>query len=436
MPERVKFGDMLASLRRSLEAIPEHRTGKNIQYDMVDAGLGAFSVFCLQSPSFLAYQEQMRKQHGRDNARSLFGIETIPSDGQIRNLFDPVAPDFLYEPFWDIYHLVQHSGYLEDYRHVAGTLLLSFDGTRFFSSERIHCDQCTVYQYESGTSYAHTVLGAVLSAPGQTHVLALEPEFVTPQDGHDKQDCEQQAIKRWLTRNARRFEDWSVTVLTDDLHSHQPLCEVLRENKFHFILTCKPESHPTLYQELELLAKVQGAHQTHTLRRWVGHHYEEWRYHWVQDVPLRTGKDALRVNWCEVTVIRESTGEQLYHNAWITSHELTPETVEAVADAGRARWKVENEGFNVLKRQGYEFEHNFGHGHQHLSMVLLTLLFLAFLVHSVLHLTWAVYQAIRKALGARRNFFNDLRALTRYFYFEDWEGMIRFMAEQLEVGPI
>jgi len=47
-----------------------------------------------------------------------------------------------------------------------------------------------------------------------------------------------------------------------------------------------------------------------------------------------------------------------------------------------------------------------------------------------------VYQAIRKALGARRNFFNDLRALTRYFYFEDWEGMIRFMAEQLEVGPI
>jgi len=435
MPERVEFEDMLASLRRSLEAIPEHRRGHNIQYSLVDAGLGAFAVFCLQSPSFLAFQQQMRKQHGRDNAKSLFGIENIPSDGQIRNLLDPVALGYLRKPFWDIYYLVQDSGYLDSYRAVAGTVLLSFDGTRFFSSEKLHCDQCTVYEYENGTSYAHMVLGAVVSAPGQPHVLALEPEFITPQDGHDKQDCEQQAIKRWLTRNAERFEDWSVTVLTDDLHSHQPLCELLREHKFHFILTCKPGSHPTLYEELELLTKVKGAHQTHTIRRWIGRHYEEWRYHWVTDVPLRTGKDALRVNWCEVTVIRESTGEQLYYNAWITSHELTPETVEAVADAGRARWKVENEGFNVLKNQGYEFEHNFGHGQQYLCMVLLSLLFLAFLFHSVLHLTWDVYQAIRKALGARRNFFNDLRAITRYMYFASWEAMIVFMAEQLEVAP-
>jgi hypothetical protein len=129
----------------------------------------------------------------------------------------------------------------------------------------------------------------------------------------------------------------------------------------------------------------------------------------VIQVPLRTGTDALRVNWCEVTVIREDTGEQVYHNAWITRHELTADTVEDVVDAGRARWKVENEGFNVLKNQGYEFEHNFGHGHQHLSAVLLTMLFLAFLFHSGLHLTCAMYQAIRQALGPRRNF-NDLRA--------------------------
>lgn len=435
MPERVKFEDMLASLRRCLEAVPDYRTGNNTQYDMVDAGLGAFSVFCLQSPSFLVHQQQMRKQHGRDNAKSLFGMEGIPSDGQIRNLLDPVAPSFLREPFWDIYHLVEASGYLEQYRHVAETFLVSMDGTRYFSSERIHCDQCTVYESEERTLYAHTVLAAVLSAPGQPHVLALEPEFIVPQDGHDKQDCEQQAIKRWLAGNAKRFEEWSVTAMTDDLHSHQPLCELLLEHKFHFILTCKAESHTTLYQEIELLTRVDGAHQTHTIRRWIGHHYEQWHYHWVNSLPLRTGKDPLRVNWCEVTVVRESTGERLYHNAWITSHELTPETVEQVADAGRARWKVENEGFNVLKNQGYAFEHNFGHGHQHLSTVLLTMLFLAFLFHSVLHLTWPLYQALRQALGARRNFFNDLRALTRYFYFPCWDAMIAFMAKELEVEP-
>jgi hypothetical protein len=436
MPKPVKFQEMLAGVHRSLEAIPEHRKGRNTQYTIEDAGLSAFSVFYLQSPSFLSYQKQMKKQLGRDNAKSMFGIENIPSDAQIRNLLDPVAPEALREPFWDTYHLLQASGHLESYRQVAGTYLCSMDGTWYFSSEKVHCPNCTVYERENGTLYAHMLVAAVLSAPGQPHVLALEPEFVVPQDGNDKQDCEQQAIKRWIKRNAERFEPWSVTVLADDLHSHQPLCELLRENKFHFILTCKPESHPALYQELELLTKVQDAHQTHMVRRWKKNHYEQWRYHWVAQVPIRAGAKALRVNWCEATVVREDSGEQVYYNSWITDHELTTKTIEEVADAGRARWKVENEGFNVLKNQGYDFEHNFGHGQLHLSAVLLTMLFLAFLFHSVLHLTSPLYQALRHTIGARRDFFNHVRTLTCYLYFPSWDDMLAFMAIKQEVEPI
>ena len=143
----------------------------------------------------------------------------------------------------------------------------------------------------------------------------------------------------------------------------------------------------------------------------------------------------LRVNWCEVTVIREDTGEQVYHNAWITRHQLTAKSVEEVADAGRARWKVENEGFNVLKNQGYAFEHNFGHGEQHLSAVLLTMLFWAFLLHSVLHLTCRAYQALRKAIGARREFFNHVRTLTCYLYFPSWDELMAFMVQKWELKP-
>jgi len=431
----VKFKQMLDGLRRSLEAVPEHRRGKNIQYSIKDAGLGAFAVFFTQSPSFLAFQREMKKRLGKDNAKSIFGVERIPSDAQTRNLLDPVAPDTLREPFWDVYRLLQTSGHLERYR-VLGTHLVSMDGTWYFTSETIHCPNCTVYEHPDRTLYAHLVMAAMLSAPEQPHVLALEPEFIVPQDGYEKQDCEQQAIKRWVKRNARRFEPWSVTVLADDLHSHQPLCEVLLENKMHFILTCKPESHPTLYQEVESLTAVPGAHETHMVRRWQGNHYEQWRYHWVAHVPLRTGDDTLYVNWLELTVVREDTGEQIYYNAWVTSHELTVKTVEEVGDAGRSRWKVENEGFNVLKNQGYAFEHNFGHGDQHLSAVLLTMLFLAFLFHSVLHLTSPLYAALRQAIGTRREFFSHVRALTCYLCFPSWDDMVAFMADKQEVGPI
>ena len=102
--------------------------------------------------------------------------------------------------------------------------------------------------------------------------------------------------------------------------------------------------------------------------------------------------------------------------------------------SGRSRWKVENEGFNVLKNRGYNFEHNYGHGSQYLSAVLLTLLLLAFLFHTALGLGSQVYQAVRRALAVRRTFFNDLRALTRYLYFSGWEELLTFMYVQLELG--
>lgn len=435
MANRVKFQEMVDGVRQSLEKVPEHRKGRNTQYEIVDAGVGALSVFYMQSPSFLAYQRDMQQRKGKNNAQGLFGLKAIPSDGQIRNLLDPVDAGYLGAAFWGVYEQLQAGEYLDAYRSIGGTLLCSLDGTQYFTSEKIHCSNCTVKVRKEQTHYSHMVLAAVVVSPGNKHVITLEPEFITPQDGHKKQDCEQQAIKRWVKRNARRFAPWQVTILTDDLHSHQPLCELLVEHKLHFIMTCKPDSHQALYQEVELLGRIEDAISTMTERRWNGRYHERWDYRWVEQVPVRAGAKALQVNWCEITIEREDTGRQTYHNAWITSHELTRETVPEFVAAGRAHWKVENENFNVLKNQGYNFEHNYGHGKEHLSSVLLTLLLLAFLFHTVLHLSCQQYQAIRQALAVRRTFFNDLRALTRYLYFSSWGQLLSFMYQQLELAP-
>src|SRR5215207_2435534 len=118
-----------------------------------------------------------------------------------------------------------------------------------------------------------------------------------------------------------------------------------------------------------------------------------------------------------------------------TLHMVTAETVEEVVAAGRARWKVENENNNVLKTKGYHLEHNFGHGKQNLAAVLVTLNLLAFLFHTVFEVLDRKYQVLRAALGARETFFGDIRTLTRYFVFEGWEELLRFMLEQLELQP-
>lgn len=429
----LKFNDLLQMLKGSLAEIPEHRQGQNSHYEIADAGLAAFAVFFMQSPSFLAHQESMERKQGKNNARSLFGVERIPSDGQIRNLLDRVEPGVLGKAFWGVYEALEGGGYLEEYRGATGSRLISLDGTQHFASQKVHCENCRVTVREERAYYSHQVLLAVVCAPEREHVVCLEPEFILPQDGKEKQDCEQQAIKRWVEGHGSRFAPWSVTILTDDLHCHQPTCTLFLAHQMHFILTCKAESHPALYEELGLLERVEGAISTRQVRKWNGRHHEVWRYRWAEQLPLRAGEDALRVNWCELTIINEETGEQLYHNALATDHLLDERSVVAVAQDGRSRWKVENEGINVLKNRGYYFEHNYGHGDHNLSAVLLTLLLFAFLCHIALDLACLMYRAIRRELRTRRKFFDDLRALTTYLYWSSFEQLLTFMHQQLEL---
>ena len=141
----------------------------------------------------------------------------------------------------------------------------------------------------------------------------------------------------------------------------------------------------------------------------------------------------MEVNWCEISIVREDTGSQIYKNGFITDFEVSDANVEAIVRDGRARWKVENEHNNVLKTKGYHLEHNFGHGSQFLASLLLSFNLLAFLFHTVLDLGDEKYWAIRKVLVRRRTFFRDLEALLRYFPFNTWEEVITFMFVGLEL---
>lgn len=430
----VTFDWMVKQVRSTFASLPDYRQGQNISYRIQDAAVGAFSVFFMQSPSFLAHQRDMQRKQGRNNAASLFGVEQVPSDPQIRNLLDPIAPEHLRAPYWAIFEALQAEGHLRQHVGYGKTQLIALDGTYYFSSQKLHCENCTVHRHGDQVRYSHAAVTPVLVAPGQSAVIPLEPEFIVPQDGSEKQDCEQQAVKRWLARNAARFAPWSVTILTDDLHSRQPFCSLLLQHQFNFILTCKPDSHPTLYAEIELLDKINGvAH--HQVRQWNGRFSEVWQCRYVNHLPLRSGEDALFVNWCEVRLVHGQTGELLYQNSFITNHTLTDQTVQPALSSGRSRWKIENENNNVLKNYGYHLEHNFGHGQHYLSAILVMLNLLAFLLHTVLTLTSVKYQLLRQELGTRRTFFDDLRTLTRYLFFQSWDHLLDFMLTQLELQP-
>ena len=417
--------------------LPDKRTGKNIQYQMADIVKAAFSVFFTQSPSFLARQKALQKSKGRSNAETVFQMVRIPCDEHIRQMLDPVSPEYIYPEFHAVFEQMDKGGQLQAYRVLDGKyILLSLDGTEYFSSYEISCPNCLQRQRNNGqTQFYHAAILPVVVAPNNPHVLSLPPEFITPQDGQEKQDCERAAGKRWLSQHASHYAPLGGIVLGDDLYANQPFCQHTLDHDLHFLFVCKPDSHATLYQWVETFAAA-GKLESFSIRKWNGKYSELWTYRFLNQIPLRTGDDALLVNWCELHITHKDTGETIYLTAWITDLLITQANVAEIVDCGRARWKVENENNNVLKTKGYHLEHNFGHGQQYLAMTLITLNLLAFLLHTVSHLVDRTYRLVREELGRRDTFFNDVRALTRYLIFDSWSHLLEFMYVQLEIEPI
>ncbi len=323
---------------------------------MTDFSLGAFSLFFMQSPSFLDHQRRLAEGHGRSNCETLFGMSEIPCDNSIRTMLDPVDPAHFHPLFADTLTQLKDNDGLQAFRRLNGHVLIAFDGTEFFSSKKLHCRNCSTRRRGDETEYFHTLLAATMVAPGHSRVLPLEPEFVKPQDGHDKQDCESVAVRRWLKAHAKRYADLAPIYLGDDLYSCQPVCEAIKAVRGHFLFVCKPSSHPTLQ---EYLTGIDLPEHSERIKR--GRHRDLYRYRWLNDVPLRDGADALTVNWLCIEIVNPA-GKVTYRNSFITDLAVDRDNVAELAACGRARWKIENESFNTLKTKGYNLEHNFGHG--------------------------------------------------------------------------
>jgi hypothetical protein len=424
----IKINQLINFLIQELDELPDsRRPSNNTKYEISDAMMAAFSIFFTQSPSFLEHQRLMKNMKKKDNAASLFKIDKIPCDNQIRNLLDPLAAQTIYPVYQKIYQWLKEKKVLKKFFYLERQILIALDGTEYFSSKKINCPHCNYRNHRNGsTTYFHGCVIPAIVSPNMKQVIPLEPEFIKKQDGYDKQDCENAAVKRWLNKNSQKQDDAPITLLGDDLYSRQPICELALSKDYNFIFVCRKTSHKTLYEWLEFLEK-SGEVSTLEKKEWNGRKKLIYRYRYTNKIPLKDGDDSLQVNWCEVTIINQKTRELIYQNSWITNQKIGNNNVEKIVKAGRSRWKIENEGNNVLKNHGYNLEHNFGHGQNNLCEMLLSLNLLAFLFHSVLDLANSTYKKVHELLVSRRSFFNDIRTLLKYFWFATWQDLLNFI---------
>ena len=417
------FQALLSGLKAVCAAFPDPRKGRGGNIAMADFGLSAFAMFFMQSVSFLAFQRRLEKGHGRSNCETLFGIEKIPSDNYIRDMLDEADPARLGLCFQDAERLLLEPAMGEAFGRLGGRTLIAVDGTEYFCSQKIVCPHCQTRKRSNGKIEGyHSMLCATVVAPGRAKVVPLAPEFIAKQDGAEKQDCERNAVKRWHEKHGARLKPLRPVYLADDLFACQSVVERLLANGDDFIFTAKPSSHKALYDFIDGCEFAR-----HEVKVRKGKTHEIHRYRFIEKVPIRDGDDAVLVNWIGFEIL-DAKGRVKYKTAFVTSLPATKANVADLVACGRARWKIENESFNVLKNHGYELEHNFGHGENYLAMTLATLNLLAFAWHAILDVLAPPWQRARAAAETRKSFFAYLATLTGLVIFPAWPDLLEALA--------
>jgi Transposase DDE domain len=424
-------------LHAGFDKIPDSRSGNPV-ISMGDALMSAFAMFSLKDPSLLVFDK--RRHNPNDNFRTIYGIQRIPCDSQMRAILDPVDPARLRPMFLDVFRCLQRGKALEGLVYLDGHYLISLDGTGYFSSSTIKCPSCLDKHHRNGdVTYSHQMLGAVLVHPDHKEVIPLAPEPIIKADGDAKNDCERNATRRWLKLFRQEHPHLPIIVIEDGLAANAPHLRDLREANAHFIIGVKSGDHTFLFKRLHA---ADEAGQTRTLTvtdadTGVLHHF---RFH--HDMPLNESNPDCLVNVLEYWEIHptkivkkvERVGKVQYFS-WITDWSLTANTVYPVMRGGRARWKIENETFNTLKNQGYNLEHNYGHGDQNLSVVLAVLMMLAFLVDQTQQRCCPLFQAAWKKLGAKRSLWEEIHNLFRAFWFNSMTALLEALVRGIERQP-
>jgi hypothetical protein len=420
-PKHLHFDALIQLARRRFGTIPDGRRAPT--YSLTDTLTAGLALFALKDPSLLAFHRRPLD----DNLRAVFGLQGIPSDSQMRAILDDVDPDHLRPLFNDILHALHRAKVLDRWRF-QGSFLVALDGVEYFCSKKVHCPHCMTRHHADGSvSYYHQLLGAVLVHPDFSEVIPLPPEPIQRPDGANKNDCERNAARRWLERFRADHPKLPVVILEDALSSNGPHIRDLQAGRFQFLLGVKPTDHVHLFEQFGRRLEQGTYDSTNTVdpdtRVSRGNVF-------VENLSLNEANADVRVHVLQFLEIPPDGPEREW--TWVTDLGLDASTVGPLTRAGRTRWRIENETFNTLKNQGYQFEHNFGHGDQNLSVVMAHLMMLAFSIDQVQQACNPLFAAAWAKAGPKTGLWDQVRHLFASFVVSSMREVYEAIASGFE----
>ena len=419
--------ELIKRVKQGFDQIPDHRmAGGNLRYKLSDSLMSAYAMFSLKDPSLLVFRQRLDERY--ENLRRVYQIESIPADTALRQSLDKVSPSSLQAQFQPILQWVEEQGIWHDRLVLGNHLAISIDGTGHYCSSNQSCEHCMVKTSSSGKEkYHHQMLAAVQVHYDQATVFPWDVEPIQKQDGESKNDCEQNAAKRLIVRlNKSLPRGAKIVTLMDALYPSGPCLKLLQEHQCSFIITIK---------DGYVLVQAKQMAQNNELKTYSWQEKQtSCKVWWAENLIHSGTHQDLKVNYVHFEQTDTKTGKTLYSNTCITDLPLRePQMPELVATA-RSRWKVENETFNTLKNQGYNLEHNYGHGKKYLVSNFAIIMMLAFLVDQLTQHSDQFFQKAWNYCKTKKNLWEKVRQVFDILPCMSMNVIYRYISKDININ--
>lgn len=426
------FDELVVDLKSQFELIGSNRP-INATYTVANILMCGFALFSLKDSSLLKFVKELKNR--ASNLKSIFHITQTPSDTTVRAILDEVPTESIKELFTPYIQKLDNEGILDDYKYL-GRLLVPLDGTQYFKSNKVHCPCCLTKQHQNGTvTYHHNALAACIVHPEHKEVFPIGIEDIVKQDGQTKNDCELNSAKRLIPQIIKNTCGYPLLLGGDAIYANGPMIRFTRQQAeehqvaINFIFSIKPKSQAYLFLQFE---RLEQAKQIKIFTSTSKDKKFKYVTKYANNLMLNGVNNDILVNFLyfEEHDLKKGTVKIF---TWITDITITLDNHVKLVKAGRARWKIENETFNTLKNQGYQFEHNFGHGKKYLAANFSVLMLLAFLFDQIQQRTNLMFRLAKLKAGTFLSLWEKIRHLFDLAPIPSMQFIYKIIAKKIKM---
>jgi hypothetical protein len=384
--------------------VTDPRDPSKIIYPLASLAFAGVSMFLFRLKARRQIGLLLRNGSSVCKFQALFGVERFPHGDTLEATFSNLEADQVQMVVTGMSKTLIRKKVLYSYRLFGIYFIVAIDGTGTISFSHRHCPHCLTRTRNGKTLYYHPVLEAKLIT-SNGFAFSLMTEFIeNPGTKATKQDCELKAFYRLAERLKAQFPRLPILLSMDGLFAGGPTFGLCQRYGWKFMIVLKDDDLPSMNEEFDALSKLQPEN------RFVWHTGKgaqiKQAFRWADDIAYvdsEKKQHTLSAIECLETKPDNEGQKKTTKFKWITNCRVSCKNIITLSnEGGRMRWKIENEGFNVQKKGGYELEHAYTN-HPNSAKIFYFLLQMAHLLAQLLYKATLLKRDFPDGFGSAKN---------------------------------